>query len=202
MRARNDSRGFTLIELLVVIAIIGMLVAMLLPAIRSAQERARQNQCQTRMQQIGIAYEKAKVNKPSDQLQPAVLHASLAAELQGVEDVWKCPSAEQGAVSFGFSERLRGMGDLDGGRIAIIEYNKTVAEVVFHPLDDDWDLQAAPRHFDKINVFTYGKSIQTYDADEIDPNDCEKQKRFWIPKTERRYLKDGPDGASCESSYN
>jgi hypothetical protein len=130
------------------------------------------------------------------------LHTSLTSELQGVDDVWKCPTAEAGTNSFGFNERLSGMGDLDGARIAIIEYKKPVAEVVYHPLDDDWEEQVAPRHFEKVNVWTYGMSIQSYDANQIDPNDCEKQKKFWIPKTERRYLKNGADGDSCESTYN
>src|SRR5215471_18918536 len=65
IRAR---RGFTLVELLVVVAIIGVLVALLLPAVQAAREAARRTTCSNKVRQLALAVH--NVNDTFRQLPP------------------------------------------------------------------------------------------------------------------------------------
>ncbi|RIK73733.1 MAG: hypothetical protein DCC67_17535 [Planctomycetota bacterium] len=146
VRARRRAFGFTLVELLVVIAIIGVLVALLLPAVQAAREAARRSQCQNNLRQLALGclnYESAKGSLPPG----GITEGECCSTQSGAGwSIFILPYIELQALynTYDFDEPNEAIVDMDGdGKI-----NKTLREsnpIVFDcPSDEETELNDNP----------------------------------------------------------
>lgn len=120
---RRPTRAFTLVELLVVIAIIGILIALLLPAVQAARESARRMQCTNNLAQLGLAvqsYEAAHETLP-----PGVVESTgpIVNGPEGYHMSWIVqilPFIEQG-VAYKHIDFAHGAYSTKNRRVAVIE---------------------------------------------------------------------------------
>ena len=98
----SPRRGFTLVELLVVIAIIGVLVALLLPAVQQAREAARRMQCSNNVKQLGLAF-----HNYHDTFKTFPFSWNVTADLNGSNwPIQLLPFLEQSALSNQIDSRV------------------------------------------------------------------------------------------------
>jgi prepilin-type N-terminal cleavage/methylation domain-containing protein/prepilin-type processing-associated H-X9-DG protein len=133
---RNEiARGFTLVELLVVIAIIGILVALLLPAIQAARAAAQRTQCQNNLKNIALAvlnYESSKRELPIGSIN------AKGEQQSGLGwPVQILPYVEESTVSEQAIEQYKTIGDAYSENAAMAALNGLLLPMYLCPSDGD-----------------------------------------------------------------
>ena len=171
----KQNHAFTLVELLVVIAIIGMLIALLLPAIQAAREATRRMSCSNNLRQIGIA-----VHNYHDVYN--LIPPGRNSEIFG----WGAlilPFVEQGTLQslLDFDEKMYNEPNRSMGRTLLplflcpSDRNRTVRDTFFYNPDNNWAqeiLPLAPGH--------YGGIL----SERITPFGSELEADGWTPKND------------------
>jgi prepilin-type N-terminal cleavage/methylation domain-containing protein/prepilin-type processing-associated H-X9-DG protein len=168
-RVWRRPRGFTLVELLVVIAIIGVLLALLLPAVQSTRATARKSSCANNLHQLGIAFKHAR-SKNVD-VDAGNWADSLHPYLENKNAVKRCPEAEEDENSYGMNNKAHLFGAGDSKRILMLDYLDRIAGIVDTrgAQCDEWDENAAFRHMGKCNVLFFDGHVKTMGPTSIDP---------------------------------
>lgn len=179
--------GFTLVELLVVIAIIGVLVALLLPAIQAAREAARRTACMNNFKQVGLAmlnYESAIGSLPQGQ--------AAAACWNGLASIDDSRWAWGGQIlPYMEATNLHGLINLDLKPHEQPDVMRTFVDVYLCPSD--------PQSRELVDFTTFQNGLE--DAAKTNMDAIVDSTQYWCNGAARvKHISENPDGAFANFS--
>lgn len=193
--------GFTLVELLVVIVIIGILLALLLPAVQLARASARTAQCANNLHQLGIALAR-HVERHGNSPTISQMLNDMDKYVEQQKSMYVCPEVEEADFqSYGVNMCLHRM--LAEPKLIVMSDAHEV-QLQYEDLDEaTWNETLAPRHAGSVNVLSYDGRVTRRRPAEINPYDADNgdtiRQQWWEPE---RPCESDSDDSQCACISN